>query len=292
MQKHDQQQGSLLFFALIMLLIITLLGISAISSTNISLKIAGNLQRQYQAEVIAENTLNFLVASYPSSTMPPTTVIETFGYNVSIEPPTQSCNPKVVIEGSGVPSILACAWTGNGAAHEHFSSTKSCQTGDYTPTRHPHLHGGRELWINGNVIIPYCEGGFMTPGGTINYKGSIINSCREGGTFPAPTVLAANQVTQEEFNAAAGAGPLVGGDYYSQVELRITATDPMSGATATVVKGFKYRGELTNSAAMGLSGEQECDLNDDGTGVIVSPDPWLSLNGSHRVLYSYQEIDE
>jgi hypothetical protein len=148
MQKHDQQQGSLLFFALIMLLIITLLGISAISSTNISLKIAGNLQRQYQAEVIAENTLNFLVASYPSSTMPPTTVIETFGYNVSIEPPTQSCNPKVVIEGSGVPSILACAWTGNGAAHEHFSSTKSCQTGDYTPTRHPHLHGGREMLLS------------------------------------------------------------------------------------------------------------------------------------------------
>ena len=93
------------------------------------------------------------------------------------------------------------------------------------------------------------------------------------------------KVTQAEFNAAAGAGPSVGGDYYSHMEIRVTATDPNSGATATAVKGFKYREDSAGSPT-----NSQCDVTD-GNIVTVDEDPWLTSNGSRRVLYSYLEID-
>ena len=46
MQSSHQQRGALLPLTLVILLLVTILGVSAVSSTNIGLQIAGNQQRK------------------------------------------------------------------------------------------------------------------------------------------------------------------------------------------------------------------------------------------------------
>lgn len=50
-------------------------------------------------------------------------------------------------------------------------------------------------------------------------------------------------------------------------------------------KGFKYRGDSDGSPT-----NSQCGVTD-GNIVTVDEDPWLTSNGSRRVLYSYLEID-
>ena len=293
MQSSYQQRGALLPLTLVILLIVTILGVSAVSSTNIGLQIAGNQQRQDEAEMVAENTVNFLVETYPSTTLPTGANFETFGFSLGQGTPAQACVTKAVIAGSGTPGSLDCGWTGNGASdgHEGFSGSKNCKVGDYHSTWHPHLHymtGNRELWINGNVTVEHCGGCFMDHVGIINYTGEIINSCTKE-PYSWPAIVTTNKVTQAEFNTAAGAGPSVGGDYYSHIEIRVTATDPNSGATATAVKGFKYRGDDTNSTTTGSPSNTDCGVA--GTMAEVIEDSDLTENGRKKLLYSYLEID-
>jgi hypothetical protein len=291
-QRHDQQKGALLLLTLFILLILTLLGISAVSSTNIDLQMAGNQQRQNEAELVAENAVNFLVKNYPLTTMPTSANFETFGFAMNQSDPAQSCVTKTKILESGTPESLGCTWTGDGDPHESFSGSKSCMVGDYVSTWHPHLHemgGDRELWVNGNVTVEMCGNCFSQELSIINYTGLIINSCiKEGHSWPWK--VTANKVTQAEFNEAADAGPLVGGDYYSHVEIRVTSTDPISGATATAVKGFKYRGDDSTSLTIGSPANSDCSVGNVPMS-SVSEDPLLTVNGSRSVLYSYFDID-
>ena len=300
LQKHRQvntmhrQNGALLLVAMVMLLILSLLGFGTVSTTNIDLQIAGNQQRQNEAEAVAENTVNYLVENYPSLTLPSNAIVENFGQTVSTGNASNACVTKAVIEGSGTPGFLACGWTGSAGSginayrdHESFSGNKSCLVGDYVDEEHPHLHhmsgSPKELWINGNITVKYCGGCFDDAVATIYYTGSNIDSCSYGGSWPS--VVSTVKVTQAQFNTATGAGPSLDSDYYSQVEIRVTSTDPVSGATATAVKGFKYRGDSDGSPT-----NSQCDVTD-GNIVSVEEDPWLTSNGSRRVLYSYLEID-
>lgn len=316
MQSSHQQRGALLPLTLVILLIVTILGVSAVSSTNIGLQIAGNQQRQDEAEMVAENAVNFLVETYPSTTLPTGANFETFGFSLGQGTPAQACVTKAVIAGSGTPGSLACTWQGGSGPgvrasnsttdHEKFrngASGKSCMVGNYIEEEHPHLHhldddgfSPIELWINGNVTITKCGGCFKNTQATINYTGQIIagnsGTCSHGSeTYPGswPSNITRNRVTQAEFNTAAGAGPSVGGDYYSHMEIRVTATDPNSGATATAVKGFKYRGDDTNSTATGSPSNTDCGVA--GTMAEVIEDSDLTENGRKKLLYSYLEID-
>ena len=54
MQSSQRQAGALLPLTLVILLVVTILGLNAISSTNVDLQIAGNQQRQLEAEMVAE----------------------------------------------------------------------------------------------------------------------------------------------------------------------------------------------------------------------------------------------
>lgn len=61
---QHQQRGVTLVVTLIMLVVLTLLAFSAINSSNTNLRIAGNMQRQYEAQRAAERVIdNFLDAS-------------------------------------------------------------------------------------------------------------------------------------------------------------------------------------------------------------------------------------
>jgi len=73
------------------------------------------------------------------------------------------------------------------------------------------------------------------------------------------------------------------------MEIRVTATDPNSGATATAVKGFKYRGDDTNSTISGSPSNTDCGVT--GTMAEVNEESGLMTNGSKKMLYSYLEID-
>ncbi len=132
-QFSYRQQGALLPMALIMLFVVTLLGVSAVSTTNVALQIAGNQQHQFEAEMVAENAVNWLVDNYPSP-MPTSTTFKTFGLSLTPDNLREKCITKTRVQG-----------------HSYF---------------------------------------------------------------------------------------------YSYVNIRITTTDPISGATATAVKGLKYRGVL------------------------------------------------
>ena len=257
------QRGSILVLALVMILVLSLVGISAMSSANNNLKIAENQQRQFEAQLVAENTVMHIVENYPSMAIPAGNSLQNFGMTSVVSTPGQSCVTKAIIAGSGTPGSLACSWTGDGSPHERFSGSRNCKVGDYVSTWHPHLHhmtGNKELWINGNVTVEMC-GDCFTQVGIINYTGEIINSCTKNG-YSWPANVTRNKVTQAAFNTAAGAGPSVGGDYYSHVEIRVTATDPNSGATATAVKGLKYRGDGTTSTTVGSPPDATCGIDD------------------------------
>lgn len=318
MQSSQRQEGALLPLTLVILLVVTILGLNAISSTNVDLQIAGNQQRQLEAEMVAENAVNFLAENYPSNTMPTNTDFKTFEFDMVQGTPAQACVTKTIIAGSGTPGSLECKWQGgnNGPRvrasdtttdHEHHKkgeSGKSCMVGNYIEKEHPHLHeldddgfSPIELWINGDVTITKCGACFANVNASINYTGQIITgnsgTCSHGSeTYPGswPSNVIKRNVTQAEFDEAADAGPLVGGDYYSHMEIRVTTTDPISGATATAVKGLKYRGDDTDSTTIGSPTDTNCEV-DDTSIAEVAEDPDLTENGSKKVLYSYLEID-
>ena len=317
MQSSQRQEGALLPLTLVILLVATILGLNAISSTNVDLQIAGNQQRQLEAEMVAENAVNFLAENYPSNTMPTNTDFKTFEFDMVQGTPAQACVTKTIIAGSGTPGSLACSWQGGSGPgvrasdsttyHEEFkngASGKSCMVGNYIEEEHPHLHhldedglSPIELWINGNVTITKCGGCFKDVNATINYTGQIITgnsgTCsHDKETYPGswPSNITKNNVTQAEFNEAADAGPIEGGDYYSHVEIRVTTTDPISGATATAVKGLKYRGDDTDSTTTGSPTHGLCGVTD-ATMVEIAEDSDLTENGQKKVLYSYLEID-
>lgn len=66
MQKpsSQRQNGALLLIALVVLMVVSLLGISAVSSTNIDLRVAINYQHQYAAELAAEDQVNRLIGEF------------------------------------------------------------------------------------------------------------------------------------------------------------------------------------------------------------------------------------
>jgi hypothetical protein len=182
-QFSYRQQGALLPMALIMLFVVTLLGVSAVSTTNVALQIAGNQQHQFEAEMVAENAVNWLVDNYPSP-MPTSTTFKTFGLSLTPDNLREKCITKTGVQG-----------------HSYF---------------------------------------------------------------------------------------------YSYVNISITTTDPISGATATAVKGLKYRGAAadynSDSAPTGSPTHADCYVAVD-TIKTITEDPDLTTNGQKKVLYSYLEID-
>jgi hypothetical protein len=60
--QRNRQRGAVLVVALVMLLVLTTLGVSTISSTNINLKLVQSQQRQQETEQVAENSINYLLS--------------------------------------------------------------------------------------------------------------------------------------------------------------------------------------------------------------------------------------
>ena len=289
------QRGSILLLALVMILVLSLVGVSAVSSTNAHLKIAENQQRQFDVQLDAENIATCRVANYPNANAAVVAlcggmVAETTDIDLSSEDDQCVAQGYIVGTGSDAGNDLDCDWTEKRDKHGHhsFSGSKNCQNSSYTSTKHPHLHkmsGNRELWINGDVTIEHCGGCFKDATSEINYTGSIVNSCTKGG-YSWPSVVKKNKVSVAQFNLAAGGTPATEKEYYSHVELTVTSTHEASGAKATVVKGFKFRGTASSSPE-----KTKCGIGVDADPKNVASDPLLPQVGQVRPLYSYLLID-
>lgn len=68
------QSGASLVVSLIMLVVITLLALSAINSSNINLRIAGNMQTRDEARSAAQQAIEQFVSTATNFTTPPTVV--------------------------------------------------------------------------------------------------------------------------------------------------------------------------------------------------------------------------
>ena len=60
--RAARQRGAVLIVALMMLLVMTTLGVSTITSTNISLQLVQSQQRQQEASQAAQNSINYLLS--------------------------------------------------------------------------------------------------------------------------------------------------------------------------------------------------------------------------------------
>ena len=67
--KHTQQ-GTTLFVTLIFLVVLTLYGVSAISSSSMNLRVAGNMQFQQQATAAAQQGIEVAIGSLTTFTAP------------------------------------------------------------------------------------------------------------------------------------------------------------------------------------------------------------------------------
>ena len=275
MHSSHRQKGSLLPMTLIILLVVTLLVVSGVSSTNVSLQIAGNQQRQFETEMVADNQVTYLANNYPQ-TVPPE-----FVEDFKIDYTGSECLFQTkIIDSAREQPPTDCSATVD------FQRTKACQNSDWVMNGdfpNP-MSGSPTIWINGDIAPSDCDG--VTESATVNYTGTF----RGDDCFPFgwPSMIAKNRVSVAQYNEAAGIRD-INFDYYSHVEIIATATDQSTGATVKVVKGIKYRGDYTSSGTTGSRGRDVCNTSEDTISDAVE-DPTLLEAGAKKVMYSYVDL--
>lgn len=74
MNTKHQQQGSTLVIALVMLIVLTLLVVSAMKSSTINLRITGNMQMQEEAAMVAQKAIETLISNNFTNTANPSSI--------------------------------------------------------------------------------------------------------------------------------------------------------------------------------------------------------------------------
>jgi len=77
MNQYHRQSGATLIVALIMLVMMTILAVSAINLSTINLKIIGNMQSQKAMDAAAQDAIEQVMSNYTLFTSPATTVVAT-----------------------------------------------------------------------------------------------------------------------------------------------------------------------------------------------------------------------
>ncbi|MGD2160098.1 MAG: pilus assembly PilX N-terminal domain-containing protein, partial [Gammaproteobacteria bacterium] len=68
LQQLDKQQGAVLVMALVMLTVLTLIGVSSMSSSTLELKVAGNTQQHDIAFQAAQSIIDIAASEDPANT--------------------------------------------------------------------------------------------------------------------------------------------------------------------------------------------------------------------------------
>jgi hypothetical protein len=120
--RYERQRGATLLVALIMLVVLTLFVVSAISSSNTNLRIAGNMQIQNESAAAAQQAIEQVISSiaFTTSTTAQNIPVDvnndgTAEYTVTVQP---VCLSSVPIRNSELdpnnPSDLSCMGSGFG----------------------------------------------------------------------------------------------------------------------------------------------------------------------------------
>ena len=84
MNQYQRQNGATLIVALVMLIMMTILAVSAINLSTINLKIVGNMQSQKATDAAAQDAIEQIMSNYSLFTSPAPVVIATPLGNVSV----------------------------------------------------------------------------------------------------------------------------------------------------------------------------------------------------------------
>lgn len=120
MKTKNSERGSTLFVGLVMLVVLTLLVISAIRSSSTDLRIAGNMQIQEEAKTAAQDAIDELITNNNftiSDPVPRTVSVNGTNYTVTFG--TLNCNsftpvsksdPNLPAECLGTAGTTYCYW--------------------------------------------------------------------------------------------------------------------------------------------------------------------------------------
>ena len=118
-----KQRGATLIVGLVMLVVLTLLVLSAIRSSTINMRIAGNMQMQEEAKAAAYTAIETVISSSTFTTTPPATTRVSIGkladYPVTFAKPTcvsayptVKTDPGLPEECTGSAGLMpVCYWT-------------------------------------------------------------------------------------------------------------------------------------------------------------------------------------
>jgi len=80
--SRSSQSGASLVVSLIMLVVITLLALSAINSSNVNLRIAGNMQSRDEARSAAQQAIEQFISNYANFVPTPPSVATSFSIDI------------------------------------------------------------------------------------------------------------------------------------------------------------------------------------------------------------------
>ena len=274
------QVGAVLPTALIMLVVLTVLGLSSLSLSNNNLKIANNHLRKQEVKRVAQNASDYLISNYPLNKGETFNLFTGFDtHNTSISTSTRCLQQWKVSGDAGLDSLPGTKQTSTG--HSNYYGTYYWLTGA-SWYQHPHLNANSKLTIVGNLVIERCDGGFSgSSGGLIRYTGTA-NVCTEKGTWNSKLTL--QQVTMTELlTECTSCAPSV---YFTDWETNVTATHSASGATARVTTGFRHKSEGTVDCLASYAGQVPGGY----TGPVTT-DSLMDEVGLRRT-YRFQHIDD
>jgi hypothetical protein len=276
-----RQRGAVLPTALIILVVLTILGLSSVSLSNNNTKIAQNHLRLQEVERVAQNASNYLISSYPDNKN------EVFGslftgfdtHSTSISTSTECIQQWTGPVDSGLdtlPGTEQTSTTDHGIYYGKFYWLSGASW-----SKHPHLNPSSHLTVVGNLVIPQCNGGFSgSSGGLIRYTGTAA-VCTEKGSWNSAVEL--EQVTIAELLAeCTTCEPSI---YFTDWETKVIATHSTSGATAAVTTGFRYKSTDNAGCLDSYSGTAPTDY----TGPVIAD--LLMDSVDLRRTYRFQDVD-
>lgn len=125
------QAGATLLVAMIFLVLLTLIVISAIKATNVNTKVVGNMQIQKESEAAAQQAIETVISSTNFATLPPTSTVNVdindsgqtaSTYTVTV--PAPKCISYMPIPQSAAPTTDPFTWSAaDQACFTHSATT-------------------------------------------------------------------------------------------------------------------------------------------------------------------------
>ncbi len=128
MTLKNKQRGAVLFLALMLMVVLTLLVLSAVRSSNTNLHIAGNMQQQAEVAAAAQQAIEQVVSADITTITAASTVSVTNGlttYNVTVAQPVCLSSFPLLNNDPLLPSGSTCTTGNNGGNSGNYTASAS-----------------------------------------------------------------------------------------------------------------------------------------------------------------------